>query len=721
MKLCRHRGAACRGRREFALGASLILRPQTCRSREEPVPPRKRKRAAGAGDGLLERERELDALEARLEAAREGRGGLVVVEGAAGIGKSRLLDAARGLAEPAGFRALSGKATELEHDFPFGYARQLFEDAVRAATPKQREALFAGAARHAEAVFSAEADDRAEPDGGHRVLHGLYWLLVNLSQDGPLLVAADDAHWSDPPSLRFLIYLASRLDGLPVLVVLASRPGEPGAEETLLDELLAARDAERLRPDALSREAVTSLIAARLGDPDPGFAEACWDATKGNPFLLAELTREVADEEIAPDDAGAERIRVLGPQTISRTVLVRIARLGDVEVKVAEAVAVIGDATRVGQAARFAEISERDAARAADDLVRIGILRPDRRLSFAHPVVRTAIYQDLAPRERAALHRKAADILAEDGAPAGKVAGHLLFTDPGGDAEVVEVLRSAARSALSRGAPEAAIPLLRRALEEPPPDAERVPVLRELGRAETRAGDPRAGERLGQAMELAPDPLVRAEVARELSTAIVHAGRQAEAVELLDRTADAVRADDPELARHLEAELLFLATLDEALYRAQRARFGSLEEIGGDSPGERALLAVLAYRSMLEGEPADRTISLAQRAMGDGRLLEEAAPDSPLFWLVAASLVLAGADELAEPMIEAGVTDAESRGSLIGSALAYRVRAMLRLARGEVANAEVDSRRLARGGANRAVARTRERHASLGRCAGRAR
>ena len=139
---------------------------------------------------------------------------IVLIEGPAGIGKSRLLAEVRANAAERGLRPLACRASELERDFPFGVARQLFEAVL--SDPAQREQALAGAAAPAETVFS----ETTAPSGGEfAALHGLFWLAANLSATGPLLLAIDDLHWCDAGSLRFIAYLAQRLEGLPIAVV----------------------------------------------------------------------------------------------------------------------------------------------------------------------------------------------------------------------------------------------------------------------------------------------------------------------------------------------------------------------------------------------------------------------------------------------------------------------------------------------------------------------
>ena len=172
-----------------------------------------------AGNELLDRDRELRAVDGLVAQAVEGEARLVLIEGAAGIGKTRLLGEARRRAEAVGMRALAARGSELEREFAFGVVRQLFEPLLG----RERRRALAGAAATAEAVFTAPAGaDTA--DGSFAALHGLYWLAANLTEEGPLALVVDDLHWCDRASLRFLAYLARRLEGLPVLVAASLRP-----------------------------------------------------------------------------------------------------------------------------------------------------------------------------------------------------------------------------------------------------------------------------------------------------------------------------------------------------------------------------------------------------------------------------------------------------------------------------------------------------------------
>src|SRR5689334_19635762 len=214
------------------------------------------RRHAGLVGRLRERERDLAAVEELLE----HRSGVLLIEGRAGIGKTSLVEVACSRAAGLGHEVLRARGSELESGFAFGVVRQLFERRLAGADPGEREALLAGPAAAVRPLLAGEvAGGVGAPlagDSSFAVLHGLYWLVVNLAARGPLLIAVDDAHWADEPSLRWLAYLARRLDGLAAGVLVALRPGDPAVQGAPLLAVCAEAAAVR-RPALLSEQAVS--------------------------------------------------------------------------------------------------------------------------------------------------------------------------------------------------------------------------------------------------------------------------------------------------------------------------------------------------------------------------------------------------------------------------------------------------------------------------------
>jgi hypothetical protein len=256
--------------------------------------------------------------------------------------------------------------------------------------------------------------------------------------------------------MRFLSYLAQRIEGLPIAMVLAGRTPEPGGSEAgaLWSQVASRPSAIVLYPRPLSEPAAVVLARERLGpEADEDFCRACHMATGGNPLFLRELLRGLEAAGVVPSAAAASEVQTVGPAAVSRFVLHRVATLGPSASELARSVAVLGDDTELLLAARVSALSEAAARDAANDLARADIFARGERLGFVHPIVRAALYEDLVPGERQARHGAVAEALAAVGAPPERITAHLLLIPPTRDQERVRTLRSAATSAAHRGAP----------------------------------------------------------------------------------------------------------------------------------------------------------------------------------------------------------------------------------------------------------------------------
>jgi hypothetical protein len=227
---------------------------------------------------LLEREAELIALKRLLK-----EDGVLVIEGGAGIGKTALLGAACHQAKELGREVLRARGSELESGFAFGVVLQLFERLVASADTRKRAAMFAGPATSAEPLVRGRSGTVPPTDSSFAVIHGLYWLAANVAARKPLLIAVDDAHWADSASLQWLAYLASRLEGLPLCLLVALRPAEPESEGAAL--LAVRAEAPVVRPQALSLSAAAAISRETLGtSADEELCTVFWRASGATRF-----------------------------------------------------------------------------------------------------------------------------------------------------------------------------------------------------------------------------------------------------------------------------------------------------------------------------------------------------------------------------------------------------------------------------------------------------
>ena len=639
---------------------------------------------------LLEREHDLGAIRDGVARACAGDGSCLVVEGPAGIGKSELLAAARTHAATKGCRVLTGSGGILESDFPYGVVRQLFAPAVRAADEGE---LFRGSAALARPVLEIEGGPRpgVGTSGGSKALealHGLFWLTTNLTSAAPMLLCVDDAHWCDGASLRFLLYLRRRLEELPVLLLVAARPGEPGSEEHLVDLVGAGERARVIRPGALSQGAVAALLRASLDhEPDPEFTAAAYAATAGNPFLIRELITTLVARQISPTLDEAARVSSIGPEGVQRAVVRRLADLGAGAADLAHAVAVLGGSVELRHAAALAGLDTDVAAGLAESLVRVEILRDERALTFAHPLVRAAIYADIPAAARAVAHARASEVLAAAGASDDAVAAHLLESDPAGDASVIEHLRAAARAAGAQGAIDVAVTYLRRALAERAAPDLHAAVLAELGAAELSAGQPdAAAERLAAAAAEENDGKARLGVVLMRRHALVLADRIEEALAVVDTERERSASE------LLPAAALGAGHLDFAVVRGIEARLEELRTKALDPAVREPLtLAVAASASAFANERVADVVALTQRAVA---ALPNAHPaiDYTLEGQLAIALYVSEQFELLAQLSGGWLDDARRRGSLPRFICLSTMRSIGSYRRGALADAEADAR-----------------------------
>ncbi len=644
------------------------------------------------GSTLLERDAEVAAIRAVVEYAREGAGRLVAIEGSAGMGKTRLVAEARAAAEEAGFQLLFARSSELEQDFAYCVMRQLFEPLLAAVDPRERDELFSGAASLVERLFDDAQLEAESGDVSFGILHGLYWLTANVAQRRPTLIAIDDLHWTDGPSLRWLMYLAHRLEGLPLAVVVGLRPPEQSQQTELLTELVADPAAMLIRPAALGIDSITQLASERFGrQPDRAFAEACLAATGGNPLFVRALVDTLHNEGAEPVAANADRVVEIGPESVSRAVSLRLARMPAEAKAFVRAVAILGDGTQSRHAAALAGLDLDVASHAATSLARADLLRlrtPE--VEFSHPVVRAAVYETIDPADRVALHRQAAEqILLAGGAPE-RAAGHLELVPPRGDRFVVQTLREAASRSLSRGAPDAAVTYLRRALEEPPDVSDRVETLTELGLAERRVDVGAGAAHLQEALREVEDPVWRARIGLELGRSLFRLNRGPEAVPVFDDALRGLEDGPADLRNMLEAELINSAGFDPDVIEIADQRIAAVDESALEGElGRAVMLATLRYFDARRGCNRGAVAQLGEPALIHA--LIESTP-SVAISCAATALMYAEDDDATDRFFDVILRSSKERGELVTLSNMLCFRGLTSAQRGDLESAIHDLR-----------------------------
>ena len=326
-------------------------------------------------DDFVGRRKQLAEIDAEWAAAVAGRPRVVWVSGEAGMGKSALVREWLLRREPVG-RSFVATADEAERDLEFALIQQLGLCAV----DPQEDPLSAGA--------------------------DLVQALGVVSGDGPMVLVVDDAHDGDAPSLRALSFALRRLRADPVLTIVAARPVPLPASALSLGRL-ADGQGHRVEVEGLTTEEVTDFAeAAGRGHLPLRAATRLRAHTGGSPLHVRALCHELTSAELRAPQLPA-------PRSFSLLVASSLADLPVQAQDVARACAVLGERVAAGVAARLSGV--RDVLSAADQLAEAGLVRVANtdtgwELRWVHPMVRTAVYDDLGAVERLALHRKAAAV-----------------------------------------------------------------------------------------------------------------------------------------------------------------------------------------------------------------------------------------------------------------------------------------------------------------------
>jgi DNA-binding NarL/FixJ family response regulator len=371
--------------------------------------------------------------------------------------------------------------------------------------------------------------------------------------------------------------------------------------------------------------------------------------------------------------------------------------LGEGASKLARAVAVLGDGVPFPRACALAGLDEKTGHQLSVRLAQADVFAPARPLSFAHPILRAAVYAELDPGERMVAHRRAAELLAAEGAEVDAVAVHLLATEPRGDPQVVRTLRQAASWALSRGATQTAVRCMRRALEEPPEAGERPRLTFELASAELRTGDSAsANDHFEAGVRATPDPRLRASFAWDHALALQALGRHEEAFRVRERAVDDVRGIDGDLAFSLEASLIASARFELSRLEWAKTRLDRyLAEPGLPERAEQRMRATRAQISAFDrssAQPASRLAAIADRALVSGELIDASGSVTTPFFSAVELLSLADRPQRARNALDQLLEESQRRGSAPGFAFACGWRCLLLTREGLLSEAEADAR-----------------------------
>jgi DNA-binding CsgD family transcriptional regulator len=629
---------------------------------------------------ILEREEERRTTAGLIAAATAGEGSTVLVEGPAGVGKTTILGMLAEGAQAAGMRVLAARAVPVEQSEAWAGVRRLFDRTLQQAGEAQRKDLLGGAAANAKAPLGLELEGPAVLDP-FTCIHGLYWLVANLTNDGPVLVVLDDVQWLDAPSARWLAHMASRSHDLPLIIAVGWRTGERGS---LALAELDALDVERLRLEPLSRAGSRSLVSERLPDARAeALADACHEATGGNPFLLDELCKSIAEH--GSEGLDEDRLAGFGSERVGRSLRRRLERLGPEAVVVAEVLSVLGERASLADTAAMAGLDTGDAAEAVEALADADVLVSGGGLEFRHPVLQAALYDSIDRPERSRRHRAVARALHGSIDEPERIASHLLRTHPAGDEWVVERLAEAAGAASERGASEVAAEYLERALAEPPAPEDGVRLRFRHALASLGQGGERPVVAVIRALNAVPEG-ERGAAALEAARALGLLAEHGAALEACDLAGDLAQLPAEIASRISDEMIVHMLTVGPSMWPGTDPETALARAPEPPDPGASALREV---STALVAVKAGRPVEIQRLVDAVPGLIDE----FPSTAFVAAAFGLLWCDELAtaRTLTEAGLAYSRSVGSPTGVAQWSAAAAAASLREGKVQEALVSA------------------------------
>ncbi len=392
---------------------------------------------------------ELKVIGALVTALVQGRGGVLVIEGPPGIGKSRLLTEVMALADKGGVRTLFGEAFEYQQTVPFF-------------------ALFMATLHADPPVGDADALRRlgGSADLRYWVVHDLADAIGAAAAQTPLAIVLEDIHWADNGTLLALRSLAGARPDVPVLWVLTARTGAggPAVQETL--SVLQRGDAAVVRVAAMSASAVADMVCdAVRANADESLLNLAAKA-HGNPFLVGELVGGLGEEGRLDVSGGRAAASGHGlPRRLGAGMRQRLDHLSTDAGEVVRVAAVLPDRFSAGLLAAMLDRQPASLMSALEEAVRADLLVEDgEQLRFRHDLLREATRQSLPQSLRRAMERQSASIMLSMGAAPAEVATQLARSAEPGDSEAIDALRQAAQS-VGHSDASAAADLSKRALE----------------------------------------------------------------------------------------------------------------------------------------------------------------------------------------------------------------------------------------------------------------
>ena len=540
------------------------------------------------GDPLLERETALEQVMDALSSAEAGHGQAVFVEGAAGIGKTVLLDVGQQAAEASGFRVTVGTGSPMERDLPFGLIDQ---------------ALLGLCGDEVDQLTALEGSG----DPAARFFRTFRWV-AGLTRSSPVLLALDDLHWADRDSMELLGFLGRRLKDVPVVLLAAARP-EPGQASALARELAGCGHARLVSIESLSPRASAALLERLAGSIDPRERDRVCGACAGTPLLIEEAARALNDRGSMPASAWTG-------QFAQMLLLERFAGVDEDGFSYLQAASILGVRFRPSYAGALAGLDEAGVGAVHASLLRARLLEDlgGGWASFSHPLFAQALQEAQTPSARERLHSAAFGLLADREQDAARAAEHALAGELHGDPRAIEVTTRAGREALMRGALQAACTHLGNAVELAGDTADTDLLLDHAGALLARGRVEDARDVCEQLLASAGiEPGVRARTLMLLARTAMLVGHPDDSQRLYDEAAEVAMLVDPAscVVAMIDAMLTCQASSSVTWGLATISR--ALELLPAGAPERQPLEFLRAFTKLMLGDSSESNLLVRER------------------------------------------------------------------------------------------------------------
>ncbi|HEX5939444.1 MAG TPA: tetratricopeptide repeat protein [Dehalococcoidia bacterium] len=370
------------------------------------------------------REAEIELLQEAVDAALRGEGGVVALTGDAGIGKSRLATEASSYGSMRGFQHLLGRAHE-GSGRPFGPWGEILSRYVSAAPDNALEDVAGGEGKELaklapqlrERLLISDDGESFEPDRS-RMFEALYQFLGNVSQRAPLIAVLEDFQWADQSSVEMVERVASRLAGLPILLLVCYRDSEadiPPQTASALTQLAGERSMRTINLRPFARPAVEEYLNSAFGTVfERSFVDYLTSRSGGNPFILEEILNTFVEERMLIRRENKWTLRadygdVQLPATVRAMVLRRIDRCGDEARELLNMAAAVGQEFSIDVLQELLDLSEDAFYDAVEELIRRRLIKAvatgiEERYGFVDPQLRHILYEELGSVRRRRLH-----------------------------------------------------------------------------------------------------------------------------------------------------------------------------------------------------------------------------------------------------------------------------------------------------------------------------